>query len=183
MPIEVKGIEELAKRLRVATEAAEAAAKSAVYGQAVALAELANRKGMVPVQSGRLRASLYITAPQRVGNGVVVEMGYGASYAPVVHERSARPGMGSPRWLEKAANIHARALQVRLRESIMAALRSGVAVAPSVTGIPTRPPPEAPVGAYQRKRGFTRDQARAISRLRRSGAIRLVRRWKKRRRK
>ena len=183
MGIEIKGIEEIARRLRLAERTVEEAAKSAVYGQAVALAELANRKGMVPVQSGRLRASLYITTPQRIGNGVAVELGYGAEYAPAVHERSARPGQGQPRWLERAANIHARALQVRLRDSLAAALRTGVVVAPLTTGIPTRPPPAGPVGAYQRKRGFTKDTARAISRLRRSGALKLVRRWKKRRRK
>jgi len=176
--IELKGIPELVKRLKSTEAAVEAAAKSAVYGQAVALAELANRKGMVPVESGRLRASLYVTEPERVGDGVLVELGYGAEYAAKVHERP-----GGPKWLERAVQIHSRALQVRLAETISRALRSGAVVAPRMTGIPTRPPPEGKVGKYQRKRGFTRDQARAIGRLKRSGALKLVRRWKRKRRK
>lgn len=186
--IEIKGLAELAAKFKITETKMVEAAGSAVYGQAVALAELANRKGMVPVRTGNLRASLYITPPRQAGNGMLVELGYGAPYAAAVHERQfstisqgghMRAGGATPKWLEKAIGIHARALQVRLQESLTAAL-AGKVVTSTATGIPTSPPPDGAVGTFQRKRGFTRDQSRAINRLKKSGAVKLVRRWKRR---
>jgi len=49
-----------------------------------------------PVEFGQLRQSNYVTQPNKVGGGWVVEMGYGVKYAPTVHES---PGTlkGEPR--------------------------------------------------------------------------------------
>lgn len=55
-----------------------------------------------PVDSGRLRASVYVAPPQKIARGTV-EVGFGTTYAPSVHERTeARHTTGEAKFLERA---------------------------------------------------------------------------------
>lgn len=172
------------------------AVRCAVYGQGLALAELINRKTWVPVRTGALRGSLYVTRPITRSSGEVVsEIGYSAPYADEVHQRpsdapsSAAPGTRVKQyrksgWITRAVAVHARALYVRLSESFARALRSGQTMDALLgAGIPTSPPPfvEPIAGSSRRlpRYGFSRDQRAALRRLKKSGAISLVRRFRR----
>lgn len=185
--IQQSEIDKLARELGVTAERIAEAAKVAIYGQAIALAELINRKGMCPVDTGRLRASLYVTLPGRNGDRVECQVGYGASYAADVHERKIatvsqggykRARDGTSGWMRKAVNIHARALGIRIRESMRSAVANGLRVESlQAAGIPTSPQDVGEMTKYQRRRGFTREQARALRGLKKNQGVRFVRRW------
>lgn len=58
-----------------------------LYAEATGIVEQA--KGLVPVDTGTLRSSGYVSEPERIGDKVRVEMGFGgaaAPYAVIVHE-------------------------------------------------------------------------------------------------
>jgi hypothetical protein len=177
MGIEIEGLNEVLAKLDQTAKGFEEATRAAVYGQALALDELANRSGMVPLQTGALRASHYVTLPDS-GVQPVSEMGYAAPYAGSVHEREENVhsrGHGTVKWLEKALSIFSNALAVRLKESILAYLADGTTCS-SLSGIaPTTP--EYAATAKAAKRGFTRAQAKRVRELKKSGALHLVRRW------
>jgi hypothetical protein len=188
--MELQGTEEIAKALGVAHARVVEAAKAAVYGQGLALIELANRKGMVPVETGALRSSAYVTEPEIRSGNLVIEIGYGVEYADERHELEvrtvskggfARARNGVSKWLEKAVNIHARALPMRLSESLRDGIIRGTTLAMlTAAGVPTKPPDlSAGVGKYQRKYGFTKSQAKALRGLKRAGHFKAVRRWRR----
>lgn len=188
--LEFKGLEKLAKELDLTVERVTESALVAIYGQGIALLELANRSGSVPVDSGALRASAYVTLPAMVSGVPTCEIGYGAEYAGDVHEQEFktvskggfyRAGKGTPGWLRKAVNIHANAVELRLAESLRSALANKFKVATLVAvGIPTSPPDvSGGVGKYQRKYGFTKEQNKGLRGLKKNKAISFVRRWKR----
>ena len=181
LPDVIKKLGELGPRYRDAVEAA-------LYGQGIALDELANRKGMVPVDSGQLRASHYLTLPQQVAGLPTIEFGYGADYAPEVHERQdmsvskggvyKRGSSGQPKWLEKAMNIHARAFLIRMHESIVKFFQQGTKAA-DLTGIIPETPQVGVEDARHAKYGYTKAQRKQMRQVKKSTGLKLVRRWKR----
>ena len=62
-----------------------------------------------PVATGELRDSAYVSPPMRRGFFQIVELGYGADYAPEVHERTEKSlRSGEPKFLQKAVMTEAR---------------------------------------------------------------------------
>lgn len=186
LKVEVKGLDEFAAKLGVALDRVELAAATAVYGQCIALAELANRKGEVPVRTGMLMNSLYVTKARRIDNGFICELGYAANYSAKVHESTNATYSGNRKWLYRAMNIHANALQVRLAESLRGALRSGVVLNPTETGIPATAAEalsraNSGISKYQRKYGFNQGAIKALRMAKKAGALKLVKRFKQRR--
>lgn len=185
----VVGIEEVLRKLESASVAYPNAAEAAIYGQWVALFELVNRKGMVPVATGALKASNYVADPVRQSGRVVVEAGYGQKYAAEVHEDQSRYGYGKGKrgykWLEYAVNIHARSLQVRLQEATMAAFKRGHTFANLRGVFPSAPRVFDLTTAagrrefkYAGKYGMSKEQRKLLRAAGKSGAVKMVRRWK-----
>lgn len=174
--VEIKGLDELLKKLTVAADGLVEAAAASVYSQGLALIDVANRSGMVPVASGRLRDSAYVTLPELEGGEVAVEIGYGAPYAEEVHERNVARGgrRGTPHWLLRAMGIAANAMQMRMQESLIRYLITGTKVGElRAAGMPTSP------GSSVSSRAVSRN----IGRLRREGKIQLVRSRRRRARR
>lgn len=193
---EIRGLDDLAKRFGVAVERFAEAAKVAVYGQGLALDELINRNDMVPVKSGGLRASHFVTLPKEGGDAVSIQMGYGAPYAAQVHERGNGNGFrgllgghdthnswknGTPKWMERGVSMWARSYAARCTDSIRRAVVDGTRVEDLLGAVPTEPHYSAEVTESQRWTGMTREQRRTMFQLRRKGLIRGVGRKKDRR--
>lgn|GEM_PF-2776545 len=91
----------------------------------------------VPTDTGELRDSAYVAAPQLTGQVGSVEVGFGAEHAPAVHEKTeVSHNTGEPKFLEKAIMEEARgSLHIVAREAEKHAERGGT---PSGK-YPTRP--------------------------------------------
>jgi hypothetical protein len=181
--ISVSGLDELAAQLGIAVERLTAAASAATYAQGVAIIELIRRKTWIPIHTGRLAMSAYVTLPEKEGNALSVEVGYGAPYAGSRHEM----GTHQTKWLEKSLGISARAMQIRIYESLVAALKGGFTAAQmqAQLSLPTGPydPGAQPeINDYQRKYGWSKEQ-RAVIRQWQKAGLRIVKRWTNKHRK
>lgn len=123
------------------TEFGERAAQSLganLYKEAQGI--LAASQPLVPVDTGALRSSGYVTPPQREGDTVTVFVGYGGpaakinpktgestdGYAIYVHENlEAHHPVGSAKFLEIPFNEATRELDARLAEGIRSDMKSG----------------------------------------------------------
>jgi hypothetical protein len=65
--------------------------------QAVGFLVIGESKEMTPVDNGFLIGSAYVSDAAQLGSKAVVEMGYGAEYAPYVHEATNETLRGDPR--------------------------------------------------------------------------------------
>jgi hypothetical protein len=65
--------------------------------QAVGFLIIGDSKERTPVDQGFLINSTYVSDASQLGSKAVVEMGYGAEYAPYVHEATAEESRGEPR--------------------------------------------------------------------------------------
>ena len=101
----IEGAQGIIKAFRVLSRRYRAAFGSALYMQAQVI--MAQSKRLVPVDTGRLRATGYVGPPESRGLfKMVVQLGYGTEYALPVHENEdARhtPGL-TAKFLEKPAN-------------------------------------------------------------------------------
>ena len=182
---EVEGIRKIADALGKHYEVVAEAVRVGVYSQGLTLYELLVRNRMIPVKSGRLLASHYVTLPEMSGGKWTVEIGAGAPYAAEVHEKgrfgkdgSVRRGgysysavHGAPQWLRRGKNMWATSYAGRLRDTVAKALKTGVAVAEFMGTVPTEPhdSPGAGVDAMHRRTGYSataRGRMRAIRKLR-----------------
>ena len=100
--IVVRGARKVLKSLRIISSRYERALGSAIYLQAQSI--MAQSKRLVPVDTGRLRATGYVGPPENRGLfRIQVQAGYGTEYAVPVHEdMGARhtPGL-TAKYLEK----------------------------------------------------------------------------------
>ena len=185
----IMGLDQVLKKMGLASRAYENAAEAAIYGQWVALFELVNRKGMVPVATGALKASNYVSDPNRSGGKITVEAGYGQEYAAEVHEDQSRYGYGKGKrgykWLQNAVDIHKTALPIRLQEATMKAFSSGIDYRALRGVFPAKPQKfDLATKAGRRefkqfgKYGMSREQRKMLRKAAKSGGIKLVRRWK-----
>lgn len=186
----VFGLDQVLKKLGMAGRAYENAAEAAIYGQWVALFELVNRKMMVPVHTGALKASNYVSDPVRSGGKITVEAGYGQPYAAEVHERQSQQGHGRGRygyykWLQRGVDIHKASLPIRLAEATMKAYTSGIDYR-SLRGVFPSSPRKFDLSTkagqrefkYAAKYGMTREQRKLLRGAAKAGGVKLVRRWK-----
>ena len=79
------GAAELRRELRRLQKAYPEAVQAGLVEEAYAIE--AASVALVPVDTGRLRATHYVSAPEEKGDDVTVEIGYGTDYAVYVHER------------------------------------------------------------------------------------------------
>jgi hypothetical protein len=189
----VSGLDNVLKNLDLSEKRIEEAGAAGVYGQWLALDEMIVRKGMVPMATGRLAASHYVTMPEEKSGQPTCEMGYGVEYAEKVHEDAERKvsfqkvtdsgtvqvdSQRGYKWLERATQIHARALLVRMNESVSAFIARGVAARDLAGAVPTTPQDTG--GDYRKA---LRVQRSALRRAARKSGLKLVKHWKRPRRK
>jgi hypothetical protein len=186
------GIEDVVKKLGNVSKRYQEATEVALYAQAIALDELVNRAGWVPMKTGALRASHYVTPPEITGGKAAVEVGYGVDYAPEVHEREQNAHVrmssrkGQTKWMERAMSVFARAFNTRLYENILAVIKSGATKASLAGAVPTSPQitgDGAQVDKYRAKYGHSKSERKVIRQLAKAGHVKLVRRWKRKRKK
>lgn len=137
-----KRLDELLARNRGAVDAA-------LYEEGFAVDALAAKK--VPVDTGRLRATHYVTPPERMASGgSVVEIGFGTDYAVFVHEDTgARHTTGEAKFLEKAFAERAAGFAERLAKRATRNDRTGVGVRALAPRAPTSPQDPGPLASAQ----------------------------------
>lgn len=101
----ITGQKQVQKNLKAAQKRWEKALAGAIYLEGNNIMGISKR--LVPVDTGTLRASGYVTNPQQQGSKTVVEMGFGGGfsgkYAASVHERLDvnHPEGGQAKFLEQ----------------------------------------------------------------------------------
>lgn len=108
--LELRGIDEMRRRLGLASEALTRGVAAGLY--AVGENIRGNSMERAPVDKGVLRSSHYITEPEIVDDGIIVVIGCGGGpaepYAVVQHERlDLRHPEGEAKFLENAAKVEA----------------------------------------------------------------------------
>jgi hypothetical protein len=102
----------------------------------------------IPVDTGRLRATHYVTPPEETGSGhVAVEVGLGTDYAVFVHEdTSAHHPSGEAKFLENALAARTPGFAERLARRTKQNIEAGVYVAALDAQTPTSPQDVGPAG-------------------------------------
>ena len=132
----IKGLAELAKAIDEQTKLHEGALGAALYQEALELD--AHAVGQMPVDTGRMRATHYVTQPQSDSDGRVVEAGVGTDYAVYVHEREEIPHeVGNAKFYEIPLNEMREGYTERIKERTEANLKAGVTMPP--VQAPTHP--------------------------------------------
>lgn len=119
---EIRGVAEVKKAI---------ARAAALYPTAVGQAQqieayeiVAESQEIVPVKYGVLRASAYVAPPESTKNGVSVELGFGASYALVVHEMTeVFHHVGQAKYLEVVVHEHLDGYLERTADRVRAIVR------------------------------------------------------------
>lgn len=163
----VRGFDSIRRALeRFAREAPEALA-AAVYQEGLAIE--ANATKRTPVDTGRLRATHYVTPPVRQGDRLVVEVGYGTEYAVYVHEvTDAAHGTGEAKFLEKAMNERASGYLERLARRAKKNVLEGKGMVALSATVPQRP--QDPGADWQEQKKRERSERRAGLRAKRAEA-------------
>lgn len=148
------GVDAVKKRLAELFAKAPGAVASAMYQEGLAVDAAALRK--MPVDSGRMRASHYVSPPEKAGDTVVVEIGVGTEYAVFVHEDTSKHHpVGGAKFLERALNERASGFAERLAKRAAANLKAGV-----VTPLLSAPSAPQDVGVVGKMLGPTRNTLR-----------------------
>lgn len=109
---QLEGYQKLQKRLKDLPPRAAKAAQAAMVREAGAAMDLAQKA--VPVKTGRLRSSAFVTVFKTVTN-----FGYRAPYAAMVHERPTGRGY---KWFERAVRQSFRGLANRVAAAVKRAM-------------------------------------------------------------
>lgn len=138
--VQIKGSREVLKRLEEMTRRYRAATAAALYQEGLALDARANANDMIPVDTGRMRATHYVAPPTIRGGRLFVEIGYGTSYAIYVHERTdLAHRVGRAGWLRAALNERAAGFPERLAARIKRNVATGVGSDALSGGAPSAP--------------------------------------------
>ena len=137
MKVNVKGKKKVLRELKKHKSNYPDAVSTALYRRGLQIIRGSLRK--VPVDTGRLRGSHYVTRPIKISAGHIVELGYGTDYAIRVHESTNLTfNVGQAKYLqepvEKARNTFADDILDLTRENI----RTGKRVS-SIPGTNTTP--------------------------------------------
>lgn len=116
----VDGDKELIRTLHKLARAMPEAAAEALYEEGMRVdADMVPR---IPVDTGRLRATHYVSPPKRPDGVLTVEVGVGTDYAVAVHERTEIPhATGEAKFLEKALFATSPGMAQRLADRIRGA--------------------------------------------------------------
>lgn len=142
MPLKVTGLAGVVENLHDLANNGADALGAAIYAQGLSI--LADAQKMVPVDTGRLRASGYVDAPKVQGDKAVVVVGFGTDYALAVHEAPGTlkgeprangrglywdpQGQAEPKFLEKAINRHKGSFDAEALSLLEKFLETGVGI-------------------------------------------------------
>lgn len=134
----LKGKDSVVRAMLAAAGKMRGAAAAALYQEGLALdAESVKR---TPVDTGRLRATHYVSPPVDAGKSMYVEIGNGTDYAVYVHEMTElRHVTGEAQFLQNAMNARSAGMLDRLAKRTRANLRAGVTSAVLSGSVPTAP--------------------------------------------
>lgn len=134
--VDVKGLEEVLKKMGVAAEDIARAVAAATYQEGFAL--MAKSKPQVPVDTGRLRQTGYVAPP--TGSPAVTEVGYGTEYASAVHDKlEVHHPVGNAEYLKRPFDAIQTGYAARLAKRAADNWKKGVGV-DSIPAIePTKP--------------------------------------------
>jgi hypothetical protein len=135
----MRGVKKLLKKLEQIGKDAPKVLGGALYQEGLAIDALATER--TPVDTGRLRATHYVTPPQKTdtGTGRVVEVGFATDYAVYVHEMTgSNHTTGQAKYLESAMKERTPEFLPRLARRALQNLKKGVEFKPQ-SGAPRRP--------------------------------------------
>lgn len=153
--MQITGLDKIVKNLQMAQQQWIRSFEAAVYLEANNW--MAESKRIVPVDTGTLKGSGYVTLPERQGNKIVVEMGYGgpaATYAVIQHENMYyrhRPGQQA-KYLSTIINRYVGKFKDIVGIIASEHFRQGSGGASKTAGMPTHPDEVGPLG-YKRSGG------------------------------
>ena len=108
------GRKQVQRNLARARKAFRRSLGAALYHEGSAL--LAQSLKLVPVDTGRLRSTGYVSPPEDEVGGVFVEVGYGTDYAVRQHEDSSlRHRVGQAKFLQQPFEESERGMLMRLQ--------------------------------------------------------------------
>ena len=112
--LKIEGTKEVLDAITKAARRYPEAAAVALYEECLAI--MAESVKLVPVDTGRLRATAYV-APPKFGRDTECRVGYGTRYAVYVHERTdVRHTNGEAKFLEKPAMAAQRGFAARMQK-------------------------------------------------------------------
>jgi hypothetical protein len=125
--LSVKGLAELRRKLvSLATETPRQLGR-ALWKEGQELE--AESVGLVPVDTGRLRASHYCAPPEQTADGISVEVGYGTDYGLAVHERiDVYHPVGEAKFLEIPLKMRAAGMAQRVADRVRSYVENGQGV-------------------------------------------------------
>lgn len=134
----LKGKDSVVRNLLAAAGRLHGAVAAALYQEGLALdAESVKR---TPVDTGRLRATHYVSPPMERSDSIIVEVGNGTDYAVYVHEMTElRHVSGEAKFLQNAMNARSAGMLDRLAKRIRANVRAGITSAVLSGSVPTAP--------------------------------------------
>ena len=117
----VHGLSDMLERVKKSDKDVKGAVAAAIYQEGLAIE--AESVHLVPVDTGRLRASHYVAPPEDIENPTC-EAGYGTDYAAYVHERTElNHPVGQSQFLkeplDKAKQGYAERLRKRADDNLM----------------------------------------------------------------
>lgn len=132
-----EGADEVVDKLEEMKERYAEAVAAAVYERLQGIIGLSQR--MVPVDTGRLRASAFVTSPMAQGTALKFVIGYGTEYAVFVHEDTdATHNVGESKFLQKAVDRRSADFLDQTLKAAKEFKDSGVSLG-SIQQHPTRP--------------------------------------------
>jgi len=152
--IEFEGEREIKRRLDKYRRNAPETFSAALYERAVSV--MTQAKKLTPVDTGRLRASAFVSRPQtQAFGGMEVVFGYGTDYAERVHEdTSAYHEVGEAKFLKKAMNLRKHKMPKQIAKAVVAFMKTGTKLTPGDMDLPesypARPNPTASKAAKER---------------------------------
>lgn len=157
--IDLEGLDDLEEEIDDIQKRMPEAVGAGLYEIGQRIATTSKRK--TPVDTGALRASMFVGTPSIIGNGISVTAGYGKEYALDVHESSGAlagkdradfvgifqtTGKGQfwdpnaePRFLAKAFKEHASDADEQLRKAVRFYLVTGGGIMPTQSQFSTKP--------------------------------------------
>ncbi len=128
MKIKLEGMDKLQNMLKVGGQQATIATARALYQQANRI--FIDSQAQVPIDTGALRASGFVTKPYVVGTTATVQISYGgaaAPYAVIVHEDlEANHTVGKAKFLEDPLTQAIPNLTKNVADSVEVMLRGGL---------------------------------------------------------
>lgn len=139
MAVRVTGQDEIIRNIKRYIQQYPEEVGAAIYEEGLALMAVSQPK--VPVDTGRLRGSAYVTPPiEQQNNSPLVEVGYGTDYAIWVHERTElNHTTGEAKFLEKAVNERSGGYTQRIANRTQRNIETGRGMSSVTATYPERP--------------------------------------------